>query len=119
MTVRSANLMATYLLTTNRRMHALREIARRAMALGATRVLALTHAPHCLMSAADNPSISILPTIGSLAIGKLAGRHWQAARTARAAGWTAPRGLGGKAANLTPLLGTWFSTPPRQRTWTN
>lgn len=42
MTIRPANLIATYQFTTSRRMHALREIARRAMALGAMRVLALT-----------------------------------------------------------------------------
>lgn len=41
MPMRSATLMATYLFTTSQRMHALREIARRAMALGAARVLAL------------------------------------------------------------------------------
>jgi hypothetical protein len=41
MTIRPANLMSIYQFTTNRRVHSLREIARRAMVLGATRVLAL------------------------------------------------------------------------------
>ena len=62
----------------------------------------------------------MLPSIGSFAIGKLGGRLRHAERTARS-GWL-PRLLLGLVWQgrqpYRPLLGTWFWTPLRRRTWT-